>query len=295
MPDRVYLIGEHHFDLEGAPRYARAFGKFKPNAITVEHEADRYQKSQRDLVKVLESAFGSVDQALKKLEGRRIEGLFALFGMAGKHAANCYKKNNPNTTVVFADKIGEATKEFLSFASSPHDSYAEQVSEAQEFLRKPKSYEVALIQAVGAERLIDYFKAGASVPEAVVAGLRDVCLTDPLERVRIANITLDAMYYLFDEFNPESLGDEEQREDHMIKTILAQKGTVVHIGGTSHFYGDHDNMYDKLKGRVKTTRHKLIDFRSDSRLEKIALNLVARTQALSAKQTSQRMAKQESS
>ena len=35
-PTKVYLIGETHFDLRKAERYARAFGRFRPDVITVE-------------------------------------------------------------------------------------------------------------------------------------------------------------------------------------------------------------------------------------------------------------------
>src|SRR3989338_5743048 len=101
-PTEVHLIGEHHYDFLTFSRYQKAFSTIQPDVISVEAENGFEAHATKSLKHLLEEAYGSTQEPLRKLHSLNFNALVAIHNLGGVYAARGYKeKQQKPVDIVF--------------------------------------------------------------------------------------------------------------------------------------------------------------------------------------------------
>ncbi len=273
MPEKIYLIGEHHYDLFRRFRYGNAIDKFNPNVVSLE------------LSKGLQKGdFEIFENLLKSFYKRNNVELAKDFFLGPDYITSCVISDRPNIVVSYSDVLQEEVSiNIENKLENRIDNLTEEEVDKyyKSFISQIKpllyTYKALNEKFPSSQKSITLFERGF-----IDQKFLNLLMDGSKDQVYTAQIILDFIYSL--NCSKFELGDiaceiseAKKRDDMMIDKLLSLDGLVLHFGGLEHFYGNYDNMYTKLKKkRVPVKRFKLVDFDHPKDLKERALLSLAR-------------------
>ena len=250
-PTKVYLIGETHFDLRKAERYARAFGRFRPDVITVEASEQ-----------TIASYGGLIDGYVHdhpNVERHRIEFMRCLCeGSFGP--AFYYQRLHNGVTVVSADYSSPSLDMEVESINSENMPSQLRIAQWKEIATDPSVGSLLLMQAFGIDEMFDCARKGINFQCATVKRLVEIIKKAAIKQISEVSQIIDCLYLLDDHENYAAF-QCESRDEYAAAKIMEQNGVVVHSGGLDHVFGENFNLYERLKTNgLNVERYQLLDF-----------------------------------
>ncbi len=254
MVDRVILIGESHYDLFKTERYSRAFEIYDPDSLSLEYcKGNEYSSSlNREYINSLtylpdHNKTAYLDIMDSYLEASRV---------FSKRTGKCYFSND----VVTSKERAYFDKRLTTF----DDGVWQEVFNQQTF------YGFIISSIFSKEYLMSCYNGRMSAFKAFLTGISKIAISSEMNHLVSSQNKLDSFYFFDPAFTEEEYIDRItnlncfDRDTFAMKRILGQSGTVVHCGGFGHFYGQYDNLFERLKREgIPVERAKLIDFHSE--------------------------------
>ncbi len=216
MP-QLYLVGTHHLDLKGPERLEKFLGFVRPDTIGLESTVENYHRRIQDHDQLKGQKLMLLRLMLKDRYGpEAAEKVVKYFDMLGYElwVPSRFSGENSGVTLAHCD---EYRKEDIK--AMTQKVFGDRVNEAQE-VTTDYIDEIAKSHFAELQRTIDASYQDNSVTEL---------LKDP---------TL---------FKTLILDRDERAEPKIRQAFSETNHTMVYVGGTMHFFGDYDNLYERLK------------------------------------------------
>ncbi|MEI7718657.1 MAG: hypothetical protein WCI72_02225 [archaeon] len=213
---KLYLVGTHHLDLKGPERLEKFLGFVRPDTIGLESTVENFERRIKDHEQLrgqklfLKLALG------EKYGPKAAENVIKYFDMLGYElwVPSKFSVNNGRVTLTHCD---EYQKEDMGAMSQ--EVFGDRINDAQE-ITMDYIEEIAKSDFAELQRTIDEAYQNSSIRELQ---------KDPA---------------VFKALHP----DRDERAEQKIREAVSQADhTLVYIGGAAHFFGDYDNLHDRLK------------------------------------------------
>ncbi len=248
MPEKVFLLGEIHPDLDKTGRYERAFAKLKPDVITLEAPSDA------PLAATIPSFSKFNDYAVASLcKGARV-------------AAHLYQQSQPGREIslIPVDYTESGTKKLLRELERRSTSEPPTILSASRITQLNALYfSITTSNACGMERINASYRKSNNPAEACIDALFDLAEHGSRKELQRAVPWIDCLYLLDVLIDHElvELGDLEQRDELAVESIARMEGVVAHAGGFAHLFGSYNNLYCQLQTKgIPVERISLLDF-----------------------------------
>lgn len=258
MVDKVFLVGEVHFDLDKLNRYQRALDTINPNMVTLERSIDFYEDfpSLLRLVRDIEQSDSLTSNK---------DYAFASLTVGDVIATYLYsRKQSKNGRRILCEGVDIPCQQ-MDIVRKQLSHYKSTITQDNLSILYTN---IVTLNACGLERC-NRVKQSLSVPDSTKNALNfeqrsflDLVKSGSPEEIANAQQWVDCVY-LFENINRETapIGSMKKRDQFATKRILKNDGLVVHLGGYGHSYGDYDNLYQQLKRKgVSVERMSLLDF-----------------------------------
>lgn len=213
---KLYLVGIHHLDLKGPERLEKFLGFVRPDTVGLESTVENYDRRIQDHNQ-LKSQNLLLRLMLKDQYGpEAAENVVKYLNMLGYEIWVPSQFSGKNTGVRLAH-CDEYKKEDIK--AMTQEVFGDNVNEAQEVTTNFID-EIARSDFAELQRRTD-----ASYQDNSVAEL----LKDPTS------------------FKTLILDRDERAEPKIRQAFLSSNHTMVYVGGAMHFFGDYDNLYERLK------------------------------------------------
>jgi hypothetical protein len=213
---QLYLVGTHHLDLKGPERLEKFLGFVRPDTIGLESTVENYHRRIQDHNQ-LKGQKLLLRLMLKDQYGpEAAENVVKYLDMLGYElwVPSKFSTENAGVRLVHCD---EYRKEDIQ--AMTQEVFGDSVNKAQEVT-------IDFIEDIAKMDFADYQRrVDTSYQDNFVAELKN----DPAS------------------FKTLILDRDERAEPKIRQAFFGSNYTMVYVGGTMHFFGDYDNLYDRLK------------------------------------------------
>lgn len=260
MVDKVILIAEIHSDLDKIGRYLRALQGLEVNTITLESPPLESLSSLFPLVPTVGlEDFSDTFTATPTY-------FSASLRIGAEIAALLYQKNEVKKgNKILMERVDIPVQELdklLEELKCPPPSPLQEKAILEELYAQ-----IVTLNACGMERISrikNFFSLeDENMPDLIVHSYSDIIRTGSIPDIKKASEWSDCLYLLSSEVSEQSiaLGKLEERDTFATQKICQMNGTIVHLGGYAHIYGNYNNLYQQLKAQgISVERIKLLDF-----------------------------------
>ncbi len=213
---QLYLVGTHHTDLKGPERLEKFLGFVRPDTIGLESTIEDYHRRIQDHDQ-LNSQKLVLRLMLKDKYGREAaENVLNYLDMLGYElwVPTKFSGKNIGVRLVHCDEYKTEDMKAMT-----QEVFGDLVNEAQE-VTTDYIDEIAKSDFAELQRLID-------------ASYQDISVAE-LEKDNASFKTL-------------ILNRDERAELKIRQAFSEVSHTMVYVGGAMHFWGDYDNLYERLK------------------------------------------------
>ncbi len=301
MPKKVYLIGEHHWDIQKSARYSRAFEMFDPDVISIEASSNQTEEIFKHFREKVKRATGQNFQDFRRQHPINYRAarnfVFGIFDIPEAYA----KIKSEGVKAVQVAYIDKRQKELSRSLSEKYFREEDESAIDEEWIsvaETPLDVDIIIRGALGPERHNRLSFVARTYTTAVMHELIDLLLKGTDIEIETAQTSLDCFYFvksmlnrgIFTEFSSEL--QIEERDAGVLERILSFEGIVVHQCGMYHSHGNYNNLYKKLKDKkVPVERHKLIDFAYPSLAETLRYRKVIKIGAIFAQRDAKMIAR----
>jgi hypothetical protein len=266
MPNKVYLIGENHYDLEKEARYISAINHFKPTTVTIEYD----KVSIEELELTFESTINKINTVLTLNENNVKK--FETVSLGNVLAINRHCNENDIPIKLIDLRRAKLRKQIDEMYAHKVDVLKCQkpLTEKNKFLEGYGHYLEGIIfaNAVGEERVNESCKGGMFGFENFIHALYDLTLKGTEQELNYAQKWIDCYYETYVPKDKGEVLDIEIRDEYTCEQISSLNGTIMHAGGLEHIFGNHFNLYNRLKQKgIDVERYMLIDFSKSNKKE----------------------------
>lgn len=213
---QLYLVGTHHLDLKGPERLEKFLGFVRPDSIGLECTVENYHRRIQDHDQ-LKGQKLMLRLMLKEQYGpEAAENVVKYLDMLGYElwVPSRFSRENAGVTLVHCDEYRKEDMKAMT-----QEVFGNRVNEAQEVTTN-------FIDDITKMDFVDYQRGvDASYQDNSVAELK----RDPAS------------------FKTLILDRDERAEPKIRQAFSDSNHTMVYVGGTMHFFGDYDNLYERLK------------------------------------------------
>lgn len=213
---QLYLVGTHHLDLKGPERLEKFLGFVRPDSIGLESTVENYHRRIQDHDQ-LKGQKLMLRLMLKDQYGpEAAENVVKYLDMLGYElwVPSIFSGENSGVKLVHCDEYRKEDMKAMT-----QEVFGDKVNEAQE-VTTDFIDDIAKMDFADYQRRVD-----ASYQDNFVAELQK----DPAS------------------FKMLILDRDERAEPKIRQAFLDSNHTMVYVGGTMHFFGDYDNLYERLK------------------------------------------------